>query len=367
MKRFYTFLITFGLAVITSSCSTDAEFAPPTNIGNLYWSLRLNHGGVLLSTASAYNSVQLEAIPYTHEDVEWSWEGTAEEEPRIYTTWFSTDSSKVRVSSSGLLTARATTTVNGVNIIVRKQIGNTTHADTARVIVTALTDPPRVKSLSITPSDSLKRASGVFPLLIPSIIVDSSDKQLAGIPVRYRSSNTEMALFNGNDRWTGSLRFNQSRSGIISIVASSYIYGISVKDSFDLQIGYPLSLFIGFPAAVQVPLATAGTEYRISASLQEIGPGGEVFWENGSGVRPFSYTGTLLPSLDMSVVFDDPINVLEANGMNASGEGNITDIPGDPTLSVANRRRYRRFVQPGEYRYTIQPWGFRGTVIVHDK
>lgn len=365
MKRFHTHFFALGLVVTASSCSTDADFSPPTDIGNVYWSVRLNHNAIILSTENPYNSVQLEAVPHTPDDVEWEWDGAVEDSPAITTTWFSTDSSKVRVTSDGLLTARAVTTSSGVNIIVRKQIKNITHLDTARVVVTSLPDPPRVKSLSMDLADSSKRASGIFPLLIPTIVTDSNNSQLIGIPVTYRTSNTELTKF--NNKWTGSLSYQLWVSGNTNIIASSYVYGVSIKDSLALEIGYPLSVLIGFPSVVQTPISSGGIEHRLRTSLQEIGPGGEVFWENSSGVRPSSYTGILLPAADMSVVFDDPSNVLEANGLNASGEGNIDNIPGDPTLSVANRRRHRRFTQPGEYRYTIQPWGFRGTVIVHEK
>lgn len=356
-----------SLVLFISACKTDAEFSPPTDISNLYWSLRLNSNAVTMSTASPYNSVQLEAIPYTPDDKKWEWAGVLEDAPNVTTIWVSSDSSKVRVSSDGTLIARATTTGNGVNIIVRKQIGTLTHSDTARVRVTALADPPKIKSLSITPKDSLKRASGFFPFLIPTTVLDSNDAPVTGMIVGYRSSNASLAAFLGNSKWNGSLAFLEQRSGTTSIVASSYIYGTLVKDSFVLEVGYPISMPIGFPSVVQIALPTGGTEYRFNGSRQEIGPGGEIIWENGSGVRPFSYTGLILPSADMSVIFDDPSSALEANSPNTSGSGDIIDIPGDSTLSMIARRRYRRFVHPGEYKYTVQPWGFRGAVIVHER
>ncbi len=343
------------------ACGRDDPMAPPTTMETLYWTLRTNYPAVQLSMTSPYNTVQLTTAPYTTEDNIWI-PGSDIVDLRDTTVWRSADPSKVEVSASGFVTARAPTT--GVLLTVSRQIGEVTHKDTVRVQVNTLLNPPVLESFRIRPTDSLKRAINAFGIVFPLTVLGQRDSIITGLPVAYRSSNANIGRY--SNKWNNNLQ-TQSVAGITRISAATYAYGVAMTDTFTLEVGWSLSLFIGNPAVVQQALPDGKTVFKLKASRQDIGPGGVVYWENASGQRPVEFTGTLLPFNSMNVVFDDPTNVLEAAAPNASGSGNIMAIPGDSTLSVIARRGYRRFAEAGEYRYTIQPFGFRGVVVVHDR
>ncbi len=353
-----------GLFALSSiACRNDIVFTPLPPVETLYWDLRVNHGAVQLSTTPPYDTVQLQAIPYTADDQIWTFTGDSTDRPQSTTTWVSADASKVSVSADGLLTARAPTAA--VNIMVTRQIGTVTHKDTIRVQVNTLTNPPVLTKFAIRPTDSLKRAMSILPMTLPLVIRDNNDAPIAGLPVVYSSSDSTIARF--SIKWNNSMGIPASLGGPVLITASTYAYGVSMTDTFTLEVGWWISLAIGQPAVAQMAVPGSPPVFNLKASRQDIGPGGSVYWENSSGQRPTDFTGTLLPFVSMDVLFDNPTDVLEAVGSNASGAGNILNIPGDSVLSVTNRRRYRRFAKPGEYRYTIQPFGFRGVVVVHDR
>ncbi len=354
------------LALGVLACGSDTALNPPSNVDVLYWDLRLNHSAVQLSVVPPYNTVQLEAIPITPDGQTWTYSEDSAEAPRITTVWTSADASKVDVSANGFVTARAATPAAGLLVRVSQQIGTVTHFDTVRVQVNTLTNPPIIKKFTIRPTDSLKRAFTFLPVIIPTVIQDTNGTKITGLPVSYLSSNTDVGKF-GN-KWTGNLLLQGSLvGGITRVTASTFAYGVAAIDTFTLEWGWAITLFTGNPEIAQVALPQGSTVYKLKSSKQDIGPGGVVFWENASGIQPSGYTGELHPAVAINVVFDDTTNVLEAVGANASGSGNIVGIPGDTLLSYMDRRRYRRFVKSGEYRYTIQPWGFRGVVVVHDR
>lgn len=79
-------------------------------------------------------------------------------------------------------------------------------------------------------------------------------------------------------------------------------------------------------------------------------------WENGTKLEP------------ISIEFDDPANVLAATAAaQNTGGGNIIDIPFDSTLASAARTRYRRFLEPGTYKYRTNPYGIIGQVVVKER
>src|SRR5687767_8323567 len=132
-------LITFALsALICLGCrGDDAIFAPPLDLETLYWDLRAPHNAVQLSTTAPYDTVQLTAIPLTPKGAIWisAGETAVDEGP---TVWRSTDSVRVRVSSTGLVKALGAT-AGPVFVTAAKQVNNVTRMDS--ILVRVVADP----------------------------------------------------------------------------------------------------------------------------------------------------------------------------------------------------------------------------------
>src|SRR5881394_3956609 len=128
-------LALLGLAGGLASCSDIEPVAPHeepiTDPTQLYMRLTLDHPAVNLSTEEGYKALQLRAIPR---------EALGNPMTGLPAPMFkSRDTTKVRVTADGLLTAEATAT--GVEVIATLTAGPITHADTARVQVTDLATP----------------------------------------------------------------------------------------------------------------------------------------------------------------------------------------------------------------------------------
>ncbi len=350
-----------GVLASATACHMDSSLAGPVDLSNRAWMLRVNYPAIQLSLAQGYKTVQLEVVTYRPDYSPWFPPG---DDVRVTTEWESADSTTVHTTKDGFLTALRTTTTSGVMIFVRRQIDGVTLSDTARVYVSNLTDPPVLDTLRLRPTDSLKRAGIVgIPIALPLVLKDTGNKPVTGIPVAYRSLKPELA--NYISKWTNSLTLLFGQRGTTTIVASTYAYGVARADTFDLEIGAPLGYFAGFPSIMQRLAVNNQLEIAVLANQHVLGPGGTLQWQNNSAVRPSKYLGELLPGADIDVIFDDTAGV-EAAAIN-SGSGHILGIPSDPTLTVAQRQRHRRFTKPGTYGYTIRPYGFRGTVIVSER
>ncbi len=343
----------------TMACHTDSSFAEPVDLSNRAWMVRINHPAVQLSLAPAYKTVQLEAVTYRPDYTPWS--AVSDD---VTTTWVSEDSTTIHITNDGLVTALGTTPANGVRIFVRRQIDGVTLSDTARVYASNLTDPPVLDTLRLRPTDSLKRATVFgFPLMLPIVLKDTGNKSITGIPVAYRSLKPELSDF--LNKWGNGLTLFFGKRGTTTIIASTYAYGVARADTFPLEIGAPIGYLVGFPSIIQRVALNGRLEIVLLANQHQLGPGGELRWENKSAVRPSGYTGALLPGADFDVIFDDTVGVEAAT--NNSGSGHILGIPSDSTLTIVQRQRYRRFTKPGTYGYTIRPYGFRGTVFVLER
>lgn len=179
------------LAVSVNACSTESSLADPTDVSNRFWSIRVNHPAVQLSLASGYDTVSLAAVTYQPDNTPWY---PTEEISSIRTHWRSEDSTTVRVSPEGFVTARRTTGANGLLLFVSRQIDGVTLADTVRVHVSNLMVPFVLDSFRVRPTDSLKRAaSTLFPLILPVVVKDTGHQIITGLPIAFRSLQPEIA------------------------------------------------------------------------------------------------------------------------------------------------------------------------------
>ncbi len=333
----------------------------------LFWTLRIDYPAVRLTTHAPYDTVRLTASPYSAVDA--AIDTTVTEHGN--TIWYSTDSTLVRVTSDGMVSARGVTGTKKIYVVARKQVGGITRSDTAMIQVVDVVNPPILVSFRSRPSDSLKRASGMSFVMIPQLL-DRDSAPIAGYPVHYRSSNLFVAPI--RDPWSGTVSagflIHSNTIGTSRIVASTMAFGVSFVDTFTVEVGYPL-------APIYNPTIDVGSVNGVPISYLKIpsiniGPGGVVGFTNSTGINAerASTNPGFTPSNGtvINYIFDDSLNVKDAGPQYAlTSDGNIHSIPGDTLIMPLNRRHFRKFQIPGRYEYTVEPYGFRGVVVVHDR
>lgn len=362
------------LAAGIFGCSSDSSFSVPVaDLNKAYWSEKIVTPGVQLSLVPPYDTVTLESESLNPFNLPVEYDSDTLDPGFMVREWFSTDSSKVYITRNGFITAKKVTTGTGTYVFVRRTIGLVTKTDSALVRVTDIANPVIPATLKLQMPDSGKLSLGFYPIEAIVCAGGPDSVVISGLPIAFETSNPSLAYMGVSYTGSASAKFNTTLTvGIsynnydsVTVRASTYAYGVRLRDTFRLAIGWPLPSFLyQSPAVIQQVLnGGVATAYAMTISTLRVGPGAIVYWENGSGLRPAGYLGNLKPAEDISIAFDDPSDVLEAPG-GASGAGNISLIPGDTTFSAALRRRHRRFVKAGEYSYTIQPLGLRGKVIV---
>ncbi len=350
----------FVLGFLGVGC-VDPGFRPPMEENTpVYWELRTNYQAVQLSLIEPFDTVQLTAVPYGASGLPLPTEfvNTA----GVSMTWTSKDSSRVRVSPTGFLTARGET--QRVDVEVRATIGRVTHVDTIVVRVTNDRNPPVLNVFSIHPSDSLKRAAlNFFPYTFPVTALDTAGQSMIGFPIRWRSSDPTVAKFSDvSNGWLDVLAPGRK----VLLFANTWVYGVVKQDSFTLETGWQVSLPITATYMRQTRMSNGQVRLMPVIGIVDIGPGGSVMFVNNTGFGPSNASGIpALPGVAIDIIFDDP-TVARLFGSVVEG-GNIMGLPSDTTLSQVARRQDRWFVVPGEHFFTIQPSGVRGSVIVHDK
>ncbi len=287
-------------------------------------------------------------------------------------TWYSTDSTLVRVTPTGLVRARGVTGSTKIYVVARRQVGGITREDRAMIQVVDVTNPPVLASFRSRPADSLKRANGTVFIMIPQL-KDQDSVPLTGYPVHYRSSNTIAASV--TDAWSGSIMAGSpvfsNTIGRSKIAASTMAFGVALVDTFTVEVGYSINPPLTIPAVNITLINGSPKPYLVYPSI-DIGPGGVASFRNNTGVTGSKAAAN--PGLPQSngtpidYIFDDSLNVKAASSQyTPTADGNIFGVPGDTLTGTPNKRHYRKFPTPGRYEYTVQPYGLRGVVIVHDR
>lgn len=337
-----------GLALLCVACGHDAAFAPPNAPAQLYWQLRLSQHAVQLSTVAPYDTVQLTVATLTpsgavFEGSDPSTEGAVR--------WASLDSSKVLVSNDGRISARMATDFQ-VGVVASRQIGNVTHADTVqvRVVGAPVTQMLTTFRARPEPPDSTRLETGGSREF--ELVTLDGDGQPMDVMAYFSASDTSVAKF--PDPWYPSVV--AGRLGETLVTATTWVYGVAKTDTFTLSVGYAMVAYPG------VQTLFAGRIRQIGKNVV-IGAGGEVGWTNSTAYYDED-EDEIIEGQPFDVVFEHPEQALpSAHPENDSGGGNITAIPSDPFDPTVSRR-FRRFTQPGVYRYSIPQFGYTGTVIV---
>ncbi len=344
------------------SCA-DPSFDPPEHTAEtIFWEVKANHRAIQMSTVSPNDTLSINAYPV---DVNGQLINMTEIDADIKSRvlWVSSDSSKVKVTQDGYLRAIAETPQ--VDIVCRITIGRVTHNLTIVVKVNSDPSPLPIIEFDIQPKDSAKRAAiNIIPYIFP-ISVANSLGPVAGFPIHWSTSNRKNGRFDGSR-----LTISKVVPDLIVYAEATY-YGVVSRDSFVLEVGYPVAIPFGATQLRQSVNSELEVVMVERPSRPRIGPGGSISFENNTAFGPTNISGKPpIPGSDIDIIFDDP-NVARAGGAfgaDTSGPGgNIMVLPSDTTKSIALRRVYRRFIKPGEHFYTIQPYGVRGSVIVENK
>ncbi len=370
MKYLSSFYLVLALLLCACSDEIVAPVAPPTAA---YWELRLNHHAILLSLRPPHNSLQLMATPYTSTGDIWRsalsdahTDSLLAQSPTEFT---SRDSTKVLVSSTGVITARSEQE-GFVYVVATRSIQGLTHTDSALVRVRDVVSPPVLDTFRMRPPDGDSAKDAVAGLFQGSkrmifTIKDRSGTVIDNVPVYLASSNAPVAdVLNGN-RFATAKSVKAIRPGQTMLQAETWIFGVARRDSLIFAVGYPIKAvpFLGGAQSID----PGGVLFK---SMYDFGPGAIVDWTNNTGVRGAAAArsgGVPMNGVPVDLVFDDSLNVLPAiNSWQNSGGGNIRGLPGD-TMPGSVNIQYRRFLKPGIYTYTVLPFKTTGKIVIHEQ
>ncbi len=362
--------------------------APITDATQLYTRLTLNYPAVTLSTEPGYNTVQLTAIPRA---------AAGNAMPDLLTpTYRSSDTTRVRVTADGLVTAVAVTA--GTDVTVSVTLGRLTRVAKARIKVTTMAEPPRLASLSIHPTsdddstivswqpyatsgDLVLSVAGLIPsvsniLSLQPTMTDENGVPIVNLPVAYTALDPDIGRI-VSDEFSGEVMF--LRPGQVRLVAETMAYGISKTDTVTYTVTLPILYTVGVQGSTARPLDfTIADSERAWPPLSDIriAPYGMVIWQwSTSGP-----VGTDPATDTVDVTFDDPTNVREAPSVvcntvyflffargGCGGTGNVLIppmIPGGGGLAQISTMQIRQFPVPGIYPYHSTRLGVSGRVIV---
>lgn len=330
-------IVLSGAAIAAIACGGDNGAAPVSDLVRSFWAVRLNAHAINLALTAPYDTVQLTATPVTVDGTPLSGVGQIQ---------YSAGDSSLTVSASGLVTAHYTT--NSTFLIATLTVGNLTLADTAVVQVTATAPSSSLATFSIHPvaPDSAKAAVNV-PKTATVTVFGNGDVPFPPVVAYFTSSDPTIATI---DRTTGAI--TGTRIGDVTILATTYAYGVARSDSITFHVGAPLQAIIQVKS--HTPIGTDSTILYFSPASIVVGVGAEVDWGNS------------LPQ-PIDVTFDHPENVAAQGFFGVfppTGSGNIDAWAFPPGGSFLDVYRARGFHVAGTYAYHSTLTGASGTIIV---
>ena len=359
-QHFLRWLGAVSLMSAVACSSPDLSGPTSTDPAQLYYTIALSAHAITMDTLPPYDTLQLTATPRN---------AVGALLVGAPAPTFTTTDSSVRVSATGLLTARAVR--NNVNVIATLIYHGIRLADTAVINVTGnATPPPMFDHLifGLSAGDSVMIAFPnqfsrfYFPTTkqLQTVAADAAGTQIPGSLVALRTSDVLKATFqtefDDNSRTavvsTNSANvnivLNTSGMGPVTVYASATVYGVTFQDSLQLMITQPLlAQFVIKQQAV--PGSTTPVVTSLPASPQVIGRGGIIWWRN-----------QVSDSVD--IVFDDPTAAATEGGFFNAGGGDIPAFAGCPNCFTIQGRR---FLNAGTVHFhSVRQPGVSGTIIV---
>jgi hypothetical protein len=287
-----------GTSLLLSACRGEAPVSVNADASKLIWSLKNNVGAATLSPGT---TLQLATTAYTYTG------DSVEGLPAP--TFNSSDSDKVTVSPTGLVTAVAATTSN-VNVVSSLTVDGVTHVDTTIVAVTAAAHTLKTFSIHSSYPSTTFSLGAYEPVYVTA--TDSSDLPLYGLAVKFVSSAPRIADF-----LSGQL-YGYAK-GQTTVIASTTSFGVTKADTVTYTVTNPMSANVYCYEHAYLPYEPA---FYLASNPVIIGAGGTVTWYNYGNMA----TG---------ITFDDSTHVTG---------GNIASIP---LYSSASRT----FPTTGTYRF----------------
>lgn len=361
MRKQWRWVVVFmGVGASVLACSDYTPVSPTPQTDEFYWAVKVDHPAVLLSMTPPTNTLQLHATPY-------SVYGDSLVVDSLVTpsrvVWESADTLTVHVSQTGVLTALKTTT--RVNVYATLTVGDITRRDTIWVGVTA-TAPSDLDSLVLFVPSQAKTvpAGGSLPLSVRARLQNGN--LISGVPVRYYVNNRWLATF----KTTTGLLYGIMPDDSVTVTAVTTVYGATRRDSLFLYTGWPIrSVVPVFTIAAQ---AAPNNTIVYTPKIMELkgGPGSSFSWINQSGFSPKNALGASHSGgMKFDIIFDHP----ELAGAFLPGlppsspfgqSGNILQVAFDTTGADGSLSAWRKFTEPGDHYYTVQPLGVRGKVSI---
>lgn len=334
-------------------CSADID--PGRHLldkDKFFWSLKLNHRAVNISTNAPYDTVTLEAKAYT---------ANGDEIEGLTNVTLLSQSENVVVFPGGIIKGFKQTAASGVFVIATATINGVTLEDTAKIVVTNVVSPPKFKDINPSLNNNKTYVTMVHlydldPSAVEPHVVDSADNAIPRLILNYRS-RTKYGL-NFDDSWNGLLLPIQKGSHVVDI--DGYVYGRKISDSITIKV-----------MDRRVQIHTVSPDLGIPRESY-ISLGGGVYWLNHTD-----------DSLDIE--FENPEMAKQScctllGMLLASDSGNIKPFQRDMSKPVIAKPCFicfprvepdigqgRSFHVPGRYKYTSRKnpniWG---TIIVSD-
>lgn len=358
-------VLAYGLAACSSPEASNPVQPVPAET---YRALTLRSHAITMSTEAPYDTLQLVATARS---------GLGTPLAGAPAPTFITTDSSVRVSPTGLLTARAVR--SNVLVIAALTYQGVRLADTAMITVTDVAAPQIVDHLVIQPQSGTD-ATLPIPTFVSLIygangnkrldveVQDASGATISEALIALTTSTPLSATFPGSPLGAQSVTtvttsgpvvvaFDpaKSRPGLVTVSADATIYGVTVRDSLVVTLRDPVLavLEIGKETVTGNTPGSTWTHYTVLPSRPvTIGVGGFVWWVNFTP-----------DSLD--VVFDDPATATADVNVLNSGGGNIPPFVGCPgVLDHCLNAASRQFLQSGTVQFHSVKTGISGTIIV---
>jgi plastocyanin len=301
-------------AMIACGDTGDSITPPLVNGADLFFSLRANHQAVTMQVGEQLQ-LQAQGLNPLGEPI-----------PSIAptVTFRSTDTTRIKITEGGLMTAAAT----GTNVMViatgHDDRQNVTNADTIRVTITQ--NKPTIASFSIQPDSTLTAAGAARSL--PALILASNGDTIRNVAIKYGTSDFKKLDVNPQ---TGALTARDV--GTVKIWATATLYGTVWSDTVEMTVTYPISASITVSNLTYLNLSTP---LYFSAT--------DLTVRKGAVVR-FT-TRTTVP---IDIVFNNPAGVVGGN----------VSLPG-----TVNAFQERTFNTIGTFTYSSPQFSGTGKITV---
>jgi hypothetical protein len=215
-------------------CSGDTVGVAPTVTSQTPFGITLNQHAINLALTPPHDQFQLIATVVNVDGAPLTDSSTI--------TYRTTDSS-VTVSASGLITPQSVTQSGLVQVIATRRNDGIVFSDTAFVRVTATAPASPLATFSIQPTSG---DSAVRPVNSSNYTPTVQAANTAGQSVEFNNQSGTIFWMRTSDRSrfpyiNGSFpRINYTDTGHVTIYATSWAYGVALRDSLRFLVGWPL-------------------------------------------------------------------------------------------------------------------------------